>query len=197
MVHLSRPRRFRFSIRSLMIAVAVSALLFVPILGTIRQQRLLALEQMRAADAVARAVVAHAGTRAISSSRPAISAPAAGKAPGLWAALGVNHSVFPADQVKDLVIEFTIVNDGDRPVDPGIAGSRIIVNGNELRDSALILGKGPRDARFTSLPPGDHIRFTSKLGDLFQAPGTYHVTWRGDLFLAPEVSFRVLPSAAH
>jgi hypothetical protein len=130
----------------------------------------------------------------VAATAPPASATATGKGTGLWAALGVSHAVFHANDVKELVVEFTIVNDGPRPIDPGIAGSRIVVNGKELPDSARILGNGPRDARFTSLPPGDHLRFTSRLGDQFQAPGTYHVSWRGDAFRAPLVSFRVLPA---
>jgi hypothetical protein len=176
----SRHHRFRFSIRSLMIAVAVCALVLLPILWTGRNQRLLALAEMRAMNAELRARADMARARALAAS-------------GLSAALNVNHSVFTFDDVKDLVVEFTIVNDGPQTIDPGIAGSRLIINGKEIEDSGLLLGNGPRDARFTALPPGDLIRFTTRLGDQFQVPGTYHISWRGSQFRTLEIPIRVLP----
>jgi len=152
--------------------------------------------QATAQKLLAQAASGQAGAEAVNTTAPSASSPVAGKTAGLWAALSVNHSAFAADEMKDLKIEFTIVNDGTRPIEPGIAGSRIIINGQELGDSAGILGNGPRDARFTALPPGSHLRFALRLSDHFQAPGTYRVSWRGEGFRAPEISFRVLPARA-
>ena len=115
---------------------------------------------------------------------------------GLWAALGVNHAVFRRGEAKGLNVEFTLVNDGEAIIDPKIGESRIVVNGEELADSGLILGNGPRDARFAALPPGEHLRFGYALGDHFQEPGVYRVSWRGANFRSPEVVFRVLPEKA-
>lgn len=68
-----------------------------------------------------------------------------------------------------------------------------MVNGEELADSGLVLGNGPRDARSAALPPGDHLSFGYALGDHFREPGIYRVSWRGANFRSPEVVFRVLP----
>ena len=114
--------------------------------------------------------------------------------PGLWAALSVNHSVFAADEVKDLVVEFTIVNDGLQPIDPGIAGSRLMINGKELRDSTPFLAMVPAMPASPPCRPAIISGSRPDSGDHFQAPGTYRVSWRGDAFQAPEISFRVLPA---
>ena len=181
MVDSSNQCRFRFSIRSLMIVVAVFALVLSPILWTIQHQRLLVHAQERAAVAEKLAWAQEARARRIADRfagaiPPGATGPAAGKSPGLWAALSVSHAVFAANEAKELVLEFTIVNDGSQPIDPEIDRSRIIINGKELEESGLILGNGPRDARFTSLPPGDSIRFTSRLGHLFKVSGTYRAS---------------------
>jgi hypothetical protein len=94
--------------------------------------------------------------------------------------------------VEWLIVEFTLVNDGEATIDPKIGASRIVVNGTELEDSGLILGNGPRDARFDALPPGDNLRFVYALGDHFKEPGVYRVSWQGASFRSPEVEFRVL-----
>ena len=108
----------------------------------------------------------------------------------------MNHAVFLRGEEAGLSVEFTLVNDGEAEIDPKIGESRIVVNGKELADSGLILGNGPRDARFAALPPGEHLRFGYALGDHFQEPGIYRVSWRGANFRSPEVVFRVLAKDA-
>ena len=113
--------------------------------------------------------------------------------PLLWAALSVSRPVFRAGSTKELLIHFTLVNDGVKPIDPKIESSKIIINGEELENSALILGNGPRDARWNALPPGDMLEFTYALEDYFKKPGIYRVSWKGDNFEAPTIVFRVMP----
>jgi hypothetical protein len=99
--------------------------------------------------------------------------------------------------VKGLNIEFILVNDGEATIDPKFGESRIVVQGQELVDSELILGNGPRDTRFAALRPGQCLRFSYLLGDYFKEPGIYRVSWRGTSFRSPEVVFRVLPEKAN
>jgi hypothetical protein len=117
-----------------------------------------------------------------------------GAGPGLWAALSVNHAVFRPEETKALNVEFILINDGDRVLDPRIADSRIIIDGKELADSGFILSNGPRDARFDALPPGEILRFAYALGKYFEEPGVYRVSWQGVGFRSPEVVLRVLPN---
>jgi hypothetical protein len=203
--------RFRLSLRSIMIAVAVCALVLTPVVWMARQNRLLQFAQMRALEAelmarqqaeraryaaqVQSAQALFVSKAADPSDHPEEGLPAP-KANGIWAALGVNRVVFRQSEVKGLTIEFTLVNDGEATIDPKIGESRIVVQGKELADSGLIMGNGPRDARFTALPPGEHLSFSYSLGDHFKEPGIYRVSWRGANFRSPEVVFRVLPEKA-
>jgi hypothetical protein len=202
--------RFRFSVRALMILVAVAAVALLPFLWAARQAALLRAQAMRARDAEQRAraeaeraryvarvrsAEAQFGAEAGPSARPESGPPARDRG-GLWAALAVNHAAFRRGEAERLYVEFTLVNDGQAVVDPKLGASRIVVNGAELVDSGLVLGNGPRDARFRALPPGDHLRFGSALGDHFREPGIYRVSWRGEDFRSPEVVVRVLPDEA-
>ena len=162
-------RRFRVSVRSLMIAVAVSAMALVPFLWVARQTALVRAQRCGrgggthgegrggAVQYVAQVQAAQAQLGVEAAGPPA--RPEAGTTAedrgGLWAALAVNHAAFRRGEAKGLYVEFTLVNDGDAPVDPKVGESRIVVDGVELADSGLILGNGPRDARFAALPPGD------------------------------------------
>jgi len=202
--------RFRFSVRSLMIAVVVCALSLVPIGWLARRNLLLEARRMRAEAEQARAIAlaeraraeylarvraegtAWNGTKTDPAVEPEKSLSGAGL--GLWAALAVNHAVFRHEDTKDLNVEFTLINDGEEVLEPRIDESRIIINGRELADSRLILSHGPRDARFEVMRPGEHLQFVYALGKYFEEPGIYRISWRGVSFRSPEVVFRVLPN---
>ena len=196
MVEPAGQRRFRLSIRTLMVAVALCALLLALAVWTFRQVEALRLERVHAE--LARAL---ADERAAVSPRSAQAALAAAKlgtadqkkAGSLWAGLSVNHPIFKAGQTKDLRIEFTLVNDGDKVIDPKIAESRIVINGKELADSGLILSSVQKGARFKALPPGESLQFDCLLGDQFKEPGIYRVSWKGSGFQSSEIVLRVLP----
>ena len=153
-------RRFRLSIRTLMVAVALCALLLALAAWTVRQAQMRAMmERVMAAEREAQALLA----RDLAQREAAQAALAAAKlgtadqkkAGSLWAGLSVNHPIFKAGQTKDLRIEFTLVNDGDKLIDPKIPESQIVINGKELSDSGLILSGVQKGARFKALPPGE------------------------------------------
>ena len=90
-------------------------------------------------------------------------------------------------------MHFALVNDGDKTLNPEIESSELLVNGKQLKDWAFIIGQGPRDDRFAALPPGDHLLFGYALGDHFQKPGIYKLSWKGKNFQSSQIGFRVLP----
>lgn len=114
----------------------------------------------------------------------------------IWAGLSVNHPIFKAGQTKDLRIEFTLVNDGDKPIDPKIPESQIVINGKELSHSGLILGSVQKGSRSEALSPGENLQFDCLLGERFKEPGTYRVVWKGAGFRSPEIVLRILPEEA-
>ena len=180
-----------------MIAVALCALLLVLAVMTVRHfearvrvERLLA-EQARNQAQQARylAQVRSAQAAFVTAKLDTTDQPKAG---GLWAALSASHAIFRAGRTKDLRIEFTLVNDGDKGIDPKVSESRIIINGEELTDSGLILSSVQKGARFKALPPGATLQFSLPIGDQFRDPGTYRISWKGAGFQSPEIVLRVL-----
>lgn len=112
----------------------------------------------------------------------------------LWAVLSVNEPVFRSDTVGRLNICFAVVNDGKTPVNAERDDSRLLINGRELEDWSFIVRNGPRSMS-ENLVPGATYSFTYALGDYFKRPGVYRVRWQAQSFTAPEITFRVLPSA--
>jgi hypothetical protein len=195
MVEPAGPRRFRLSIRTLMIGVALCALFLAPLgwmyrqLELQRRMEMVALEHAtaQAERAAALARFTQAGLSATKSSNTV--QPKTGT---LWVALSTNHAVFNVGQTKDLRIEFSLINDGDKPMDPKIAEATIVINGKELADSKSIFGDVSKDLRIKALAPGESLQFNVLLGDHFKEPGTYRVSWRGVGFQSSEILLRIL-----
>ena len=184
-----------------MIAVALCAVLLVLAVMTVRHfearvrvERLLAEQARNQADRardlaqVRSAQAALVATKLGTTDQP--------KAGSLWAALSASHAIFKAGQTKDLRIEFTLVNDGDKVIDPKIADSRIVINGKERTDSGLIFSSVQKGDRFKALSPEDSLQFDCQLGDQFKEPGTYRISWKGADFRSPEIVLRILPEEA-
>jgi hypothetical protein len=201
MVETAGQRRFRLSIRTLMIAVALCAVLLALAVWTIRQfearvrlERMLAHQARdQAALAIRLARVRSAQAALVASELGSTDQPKAGR---LWAGLSVNHAIFKSGQTKDLRIEFTLVNDGDKVIDPKIAGSQTVINGKERTDSGVIFNRVQNGDRFKALSPSETLQFSFPLGDQFKEPGTYRISWNGAGFHSPEIVLRILPEGA-
>jgi hypothetical protein len=114
--------------------------------------------------------------------------------PKLWAAISVSDPLFEEGWTKELMIHFTLVNDGTTTIDPKVGTWKLVVNGEESADSGFIFGNGIRDTRWEALPTGDKLRFTYALEQYFKKPGIYRVSWKGDGFEALPIEFRVMPN---
>jgi hypothetical protein len=177
-----------------MVAVALCAVLLALAAWTVRRfEARVRLERLRADQARVQAERATylAQLQSAQAARAAAKLRTADqtRVGSLWAGLTVNHPIFRAGQTKDLRIEFTLVNDGDRVIDPKIPESHIVINGKELGDSAMILGS----AHSERLPPGESLQFDHLLGDQFKQPGVYRVSWKGAGFQSSEILLRILP----
>jgi hypothetical protein len=206
MSFVSSHRRYRLSIKMLMTAVALCAILLAPVVWMYRRtEARVSMQRMAAENATAQAqkafYLAQVSTaravfkaaKADMADQPETESKPAERRENLWAALSVNHPAFKQGQTKDLSIEFTLVNDGANAIDPKIAESRIVINGKELADSGLILSGGLKDAQARALSSGDNLQFAVGLGDHFTEPGTYRVSWKAAGFQSPEILLRVLP----
>jgi hypothetical protein len=122
-----------------MVAVALCAFLLALAVWNFRQLEALRLERIHAEHARAlaeeRAVALARSAQAVAK----LTTPDQKNPGSLWAGLSVNHLVFKSGQTRDLRIEFTLVNDGNKVIDPKIPESQIVINGKELSDSGMIL----------------------------------------------------------
>ena len=124
-----------------MIAVALCALFLAPLawmyrrLEVQRRMELIAADEASAQAERAAAVVRFTQAELSATNSSNTVQPKTGS---LWAALSINHAVFKAGQTKDLRIEFTLVNDGDKVIDPTIAESHIVINGNEFTEPGSV-----------------------------------------------------------
>jgi hypothetical protein len=190
-------RRFRISIRTLMIAIALCAVVLTPLIWLLHRLELqVTMERIAADNARAQAERALYAAQ-LNSAQAAFSAAKPGtanqqKTKSVWAALSINHAVFQAGQTKDLRIEFSLVNDSDKVIDPKIGESQILINGRELADSNSIFGRVPKDVRVNALAPGESLRFDCLLGDHLKETGTYRISWKGRDFQSPEIVVRIL-----
>jgi hypothetical protein len=182
-----------------MVAVAVCAFLLVPLVWTFRQAEALRLAELQAEQARNQALLERdlaqreAAQAALVAAKPGTTNQA--KSGSLWAGLSVNHIVFKTGQTKDLRIEFTLVNDSDKVIDPKIADSLITINGKQVAASGLILSSVAQGARSQALSPGGSLQFDCLVGDQFKEPGIYRVSWKGSGFQSSEIVLRILPEA--
>jgi hypothetical protein len=174
-----------------MVAVALCALLLAPLVCTFRQ-----IEAWRS-ELPRTLAEERAAALACSAQAAKLTTADQKKAGALWAGLSVNQPAFRVGQTKDMRVEFTLVNDGDKAIAPKITESRIVINDKELDDSALIFSSVPKEARSQALSPGERLQFDCHLGDQFKEPGVYRVSWKGSGFQSPEIVLRILSKEAH
>lgn len=127
------------------------------------------------------------------SGEPVLQRPSAIAAKGLlWAAIGLSKPLVTCDQLQQSQLTFSLVNEGETPIDPKVNSWRLSVNGKEHPDSSLVFQNGPRDTRWQLLPPGNHLSFSHALGNWLKRPGVYTIVWKGDGFESAPFTFRVL-----
>lgn len=93
-----------------------------------------------------------------------------------------------------LAIQFAIVNDGTSPLDANalFGASELWINGVPVRDWPFLANNGIRDP--SPVPPGRAMSLVLGLGNLFEKPGTYTVSWSIPGYKAADITLRVLSS---
>ena len=87
-------------------------------------------------------------------------------------------------------LSLILLNDSGSPLDVHMGSWKVVVNGDELADSAVIFGNGPMPTRgYTRLQPGEHYEFGKALPllEYFPHGGRYRISWKGDKFQSPTV----------
>jgi hypothetical protein len=118
----------------------------------------------------------------------------------VWAAVSVQPSVSWRNQSDQLLVCFSVFNDGPTPINP--RSSHLLIKGEEPGDSwRTTLGGGlsistideAKTSSMNELLPGRVEQFCNGLGEYFKKPGVYTVGWYGENFKAPDITIRVLP----
>jgi hypothetical protein len=111
----------------------------------------------------------------------------------IWAGVSIDAPVYVPGTLgtPPFVIHCALVNDGVGVVDPDVASSQLLVNGQELKAWSSAIKSGPRDDRWRALPPGDYVSFSVSMSDPFKTQGLYKIVWRGKSFQAREIEVRV------
>lgn len=81
----------------------------------------------------------------------------------------------PLANLGKFQLGFVVENVGTTSVDPQLERSSVLlVNGKPAKDWDITIGNGPRDARWTALPPHDRLQFGYAFGNsLFDKVGDY------------------------
>lgn len=109
----------------------------------------------------------------------------------ILAHITLSEPAFTVETVPDMQVNFSLKNIGKQNIDPEIKDSELVVDGKIYKDSAFLFGNGPRDSRFSNLPPGDQVEFSCQLGHLFSESGEHLLAWRGKHFNAVQIKFNV------
>jgi hypothetical protein len=112
--------------------------------------------------------------------------------PKLWAGITASTPVVHG-RAPRLQIYFSLVNDGQRTVDPKIGSSKLVINGKVPKDWDFVINNGPRSSEADALPPGRFLLFGYALERYFGKPGVYRVYWKGEAFKSPVIVIRVMP----
>src|ERR1039458_4470104 len=68
-------------------------------------------------------------------------------------------NVIAVPEAKNLMLFFALTNTSGSAINPLVTESSLRVNGKEMTDWPFTVANGPRDSRWKSLPPGDHLLF--------------------------------------
>jgi hypothetical protein len=93
------------------------------------------------------------------------------------------HAVFASgghSVTGTFMLDFCFTNISKSAINPKplLEESSLKINGKEMANWPLDISNGPRDSRWESLPPGDHLEFCYAMGAPdFTSHGVYDVVW--------------------
>ena len=142
---------------------------------------------------LAAAVLAQTTTQKTSSTGGGL----AGKCTGLHA--GIRAQIIPPyTETPSLLLTFVLLNDSETPLDVEAGSWRIVINGDELKDSSWIFGNGPApEGGYKVLNPGESYAFGKALpiAEYFLPNGQYKVSWKGPAFQSPTITVTITPAS--
>jgi len=104
----------------------------------------------------------------------------------------------PYTKTPSLLLTFVLLNDSETPLDVEAGSWRIVINGDELKDSGWIFGNGPApESGYKVLNPGESYAFGKALpiAEYFLPNGQYKVSWKGPAFQSPTITVTITPAS--
>ncbi|MGA9510323.1 MAG: hypothetical protein WBV55_17020 [Candidatus Sulfotelmatobacter sp.] len=109
---------------------------------------------------------------------------------------GIRAQIIPENAINtpSVMLSFFLLNDSETAVDVEASSWKIVVNGEELSNSGVLLGNGPEpEGGYRMLRPGETYEFGVALpiAQYFLANGSNKVSWKGAAFQSPTIVFTV------
>ena len=76
---------------------------------------------------------------------------------------------------EGLSVEAEVTNLGQDVVDPGLAGSTLLVDGERSVSWNVAVGNGAREAKASALPPGESVSVRRVMEGLVRGPGDHEL----------------------
>lgn len=112
---------------------------------------------------------------------------------------GIRAQIMPPyTETPSVMLTFVLLNDSSTPIDVHAESWKIVVDGNELRDSGMIFGNGPAPmGGYRILNSGESYEFGKSLpiAEYFLPNGSHKVSWRGSVFQSPNISVLITPAS--
>jgi len=100
----------------------------------------------------------------------------------------------PYTQPPFVMVSFVLLNDGDTPAEASPGSWKLVIDGKELNDSAMIFGNGPGPVNgWRTLNPGETAEFGKELEAIEYFPdGRDHkISWHGTGFQSPTITVKI------
>lgn len=112
---------------------------------------------------------------------------------------GITAELTQGYREPSVMVGFLLLNDSEKTRNTAPESWRIIIDGEELKDSDWIFGNGPAPTEgYGTLAPGSVFRFGKALSiaQYFPVAGDHRVSWKGTYFESPTVTVRI-PTSKH
>ena len=100
----------------------------------------------------------------------------------------------PYTQPPFVMVSFVLLNDGDTSAESSPGSWKLVIDGKELNDSAMIFGNGPGPVNgWRTLNPGETAEFGKELEAIEYFPdGRDHkISWHGTGFQSPTITVKI------
>jgi hypothetical protein len=101
-----------------------------------------------------------------------------------------NRNWLTASSPEKYTLTFSILNNGNEPLDSGVFDSRVLVDGKELREWKTLLAEALKGKDASRIPAGAVLEFACGFNAYVQGKGTHEMVWRVNDRVSKKVQVR-------